>query len=155
MLKRLLFGIFLVAVAYYVIKYFLIDDFTPGRSSPVYEPVHYGEHTVSSSGPSPPNASPPPTMPPNISPQPEAADPYDSQVEEADAPEQLRFPERSFSPGIIPKETENHINAGLSGSLANTPQAVQEFSPESIGNGGTFFGEVSAMENDNPNYSAF
>jgi len=155
MWKRLLFGIFLVGVAYYLIKYFITDEFTPGNSGDVYEPVARGDHTVSSSGPSPPNASPPVNMPPDISPQPEAADPYDTQVERADAPEQLRFPERSFSPGIIPKEVDNNLNAGLSGKLVNTSQSVQQFSPEFIGNGGAFFGEVSAMEDENPNYSAF
>ena len=152
---RLLFGIFLVAVAYYVLQYFFVDDFTPGKASPVYEPVSYGEHTVSSGGPSPPTASPPPNMPSDISSQPEASDPYDTQVQPTDAPEQLRFPERSFSPGILPKEIDNNMNAGLSGKLANTPQSVQEFTPEFVGNGGAFFGEVSAMEDENPNYSAF
>ena len=155
MWKRLVFGIFLVAVAYGVIKYFLIDDFTPGKSGAVYEPVPYGDHTVSSSGSSPPNASPPVNMPPDISPQPEASDPYYKEAEDADAPEQLRFPERSFSPGIIPKETDNNLNAGLAGPVANTPQSVHQFSPEFIGNGGNFFGEVSAMEDENPNYSSF
>jgi len=155
MWKRLLFGIFLVAVAYGVIKYFLIDDFTPGKTGAVYEPVSYGEHTISSSGSSPPNASPHVNMPPDISPQPEALDPYDKETEDADAPEQMRFPERSFSPGIIPKETDNNLNAGLAGPLANTPQSVHQFSPEFIGNGGNFFGEVSAIEDANPNYSAF
>ena len=155
MLIRFIFGLFLVAVAYYVIKNFLIDEFTPGKSSTVYEPVPYGNHKITSSGSSSPNAAPPVDMPPDISPQPEATDPYDTTVESANAPEQLRFPERSFSPGIIPKETDNNLNSGLSGSLANTPQSVQEFTPEFIGNGGTFFGEVSAMEDENPNYSAF
>jgi hypothetical protein len=155
MWKRLIFGIFLVAIAYGVIKYFLIDDFIPGKAGAVYEPVHYGDHTVSSSGPSPPNASPPSNMPPDISRQPEASDPYDKQTEDADAPEQLRFPERSFSPGIIPKETDNNLNAGLAGPVANTSQSVHQFSPEFIGNGGNFFGEVSANEDENPNYSAF
>jgi hypothetical protein len=155
MWKRLIFGIFLVAVAYGVIKYFLIDDFTPGQAGAIYEPVTRGEHTVSSSGPSPPNASPPINMPPDISPQPEAADPYDKQNEDVDAPEQLRFPERSFSPGIIPKETNNNLNAGLAGPVANTAQSIQQFSPEFVGNGGNFFGKVSANEDENPNYSAF
>jgi len=155
MLKRVLFGLFLAGLAYYVITKFITDEFIPGGAPAIYEPVPRGDHTVVSSGPSPPNASPPPTMPPDISPNPEAVDPYDTQVEAADAPEQLRFPERSFSPGIIPKEVDNHVNSGVSGSLANTPQSVQSFSPEFIGNGGKFFGEVSALENDSPNYSAF
>jgi hypothetical protein len=155
MWKRLLFAIFLVGIAYSVLKYFLIDDFTPGKASTVYEPVKLGDHTVSSSGPSSPNSSPQPNMPTVVLPPPEASDPYDMQLENTNAPEQLRFPERSFSPGIIPKETDNHLNAGLSGSLANTPQSIQQYSPEFVGNGGKFFGEVSALEDENPNYSAF
>jgi hypothetical protein len=155
MWKRVLFGLFLAGLAYYVITKFVTDDFTPGNAPEIYEPKSYGEHTVSSGGPSSPNASPVSNMLPDISPQPEAIDPYDTQVESANASEQLRFPERSFSPGIIPKEIDNHVNSGVSGSLANTSQSVQSFSPEFIGNGANFFGEVSAIENDNPNYSAF
>jgi len=149
MLKRFLIGIFLVLAAYYTLKYFSIDSFIS-----VSEPVSYGEMTVSSAGPNSPNVSPPP-MPRNISPSPEANDPYDSTVQHADSPEQLRFPERSFSPGLVPDETENRVNAGVAGKLANTPQAVQEFSSESITNGGNFFGTVSANEDENPNYSSF
>ena len=155
MWKRFFFGICLAALAYYIIKNFLTDDFTPGGSGEVSEPVSYGDHTVSSGGASPPNASPPVNMPPVMTQQPEAVDPYDIQVQNADAPEQLRFPERSFSPGIIPKETDNNFNAGLAGSLAPTPQSVHQFNPEFIGNGGKFFGEVAAVEDGNPNYSAF
>jgi len=155
MWKRVLFGICLAAIAYYVLTYFLTDDFTPGKAGAISEPVSYGDHTVSSAGPSPPNASPHVNMPPEMSPQPEAVDPYDTQVQNADSPEQLRFPERSFSPGIIPKETDNNLNAGLAGALEPTPQSVHQFSPEFIGNGGKFFGEVAAIEDGNPNYSAF
>jgi hypothetical protein len=36
-----------------------------------------------------------------------------------------------------------------------SPQAFQQFSPEYIQNGGSFFGTVSAVEEENPNYSAF
>jgi hypothetical protein len=149
MLNRFLIGALLVLLAYSVMHYFSIDNFVS-----ISEPIRRGEMNVSSSGPGSPNVSPPP-MPTRITPQPEARDPYDSVDSTADAPEQMRFPERSFSPGLIPVETENHINSGVAGKLANTPQAVQEFSSESITNGGVFFGNVSAIENDNPNYSSF
>ena len=129
--------------------YFSIDNFVS-----ISEPVSRGDMTVSSGGPSSPNVSPPP-MPAYISPQPEASDPYDTVDSSANAPEQLRFPERSFSPGVMAVETENRVSAGVAGKLANTPQAVQEFSSESITNGGTFFGTVSATEDENPNYSSF
>lgn len=148
-LNRVLIGIFLVLLAYGVMQYFSIDNFVS-----ISEPVSRGDMAVSSSGPSSPNVSPPP-MPAHISPQPEAQDPYDSVDSSADAPEQMRFPERSFSPGVIPAETENRVNAGVAGKLANTPQAVQEFTSESITNGGVFFGSVSAVEDENPNYSSF
>ena len=155
MWKRVLFGICLAALAYYVLTNFLTDDFTPGMADEISEPTSYGNKIISSGGPSPPNVSPSVNMPPDISPQPEALDPYDTQVQNAGAPEQLRFPERSFSPGLLPNQTDNNLNAGLAAPLANTPQSVQQFSPEFIGNGGKFFGEVAAVEDGNPNYSAF
>jgi len=149
MLNRFLIGIFLVLLAYGIINYFSVDTFVS-----ISEPVSRGDIDVSSGGPSSPNVSPPP-MPTYISPQPEASDPYDTVDSSANAPEQLRFPERSFSPGVMAVETENRVAAGVAGKLANTPQAVQEFSSESITNGGTFFGTVSATEDENPNYSSF
>jgi hypothetical protein len=154
MWHRLLFGILLAITAYYVVMYFSTENFTPTKATPVYEQEPRGNMTVSSSGPNPPNVSPPP-MPSEMSPSPEARDPYDTTVEDADAPEQLRYPERSFSPGLIAKETENNVNAGLAGNPSNSPQAIQQFSSEMVTNGGAFFGSVSANEDESPNYSAF
>lgn len=155
MWHRLLFGILLAVVAYYVVKHFSNEDFVPGKATPVYEPESKGTMIVSPSGPNSPNVSPPPNMHSQMTPPPEARDPYDTTVEDADAPEQLRFPERSFSPGLIAKETENNVNAGLAGNVSNSPQAIQQFDSEMVTNGATFFGSVSANEDENPNYSAF
>jgi len=155
MWHRLLFGILLAVVAYYVVIYFSKEDFVPAKSSPVYEPRPHGNMAVSASGPNSPNVAPPSYMPSQVSPPPEARDPYDTTVEDADAPEQLRYPERSFSPGLIAKETENNVNAGLAGNVSNSPQAIQQFDSEMVTNGATFFGSVTANEDENPNYSAF
>ena len=158
MWQRLLFGILLAAVAYYVVKHFSTDGFTGetyAQGGMVKEPRSRKNHQVSSSGPNPPAAAPPRDMAPVMSRPPEANDPYDRTNEDADAPEQLRFPERSFSPGVAAKEVENNKNAGLAGPVGDSSQAFQQFSPEFVTNGGAFFGTVTAVEDENPNYSAF
>ena len=158
MWQRLLFGILLAFAAYFVIQYFSNESFISfaglAPATAVYEPIPRGDLKVSSGGPNPPNASPP-QMPPNVSPPPEASDPYDATHEGIDAPEQLRFPERSFSPGVLPTQTVNHENSGLAGPVGESSQAIQQFSPELITNGGNFFGSVTANEDENPNYSSF
>jgi|UniRef100_A0A6C0HE53 hypothetical protein len=159
MWQRLLIGIFLAATAYYVIKFFSNETFmdsVPEQAPPIRESsAQYVTGPVSSAGPSHPNIAPPPSMPPVMSASPEARDPYDTTYEDIHAPEQLRYPERSFSPGIVPHQTENNVANGLAGTTSNTSQAIQTFSPEFVTNGGTFFGAVSANEDENPNYSAF
>jgi hypothetical protein len=159
MWQRLLIGIFLAAIAYYVIKYFSNESFMdsiPDIAPPIRESsVQYVTGHVSSGGPSPPNISPPPSMPSVMASPPEARDPYDTTHEDIDSPEQLRFPERSFSPGLVPEQTNNHVMSGVAGTSSNTPQAIQNFSPELVTNGGAFFGAVSANEDENPNYSSF
>ena len=94
-------------------------------------------------------------MPATMSTQPEASDPYDVTTEDANAPENLRHPERSFGPGIIPEATALNTSAGLAGNPTSSSQALQQFSPDFVQNGGAFFGTVSAVEDENPNYSAF
>ena len=163
MWQRLLFGILLAVAAYYVIQYFSNEGFVGfsygtsrnSQGAMIKEQPSRGNFQVSSGGPNSPAASPSRNMPSQASRPPEASDPYDAVNEEADAPEQMRFPERSFSPGVIPKETVNHENAGLAGPVGESSQAFQQFSPESITNGGAFFGTVTAVEDENPNYSAF
>jgi len=168
MWERLLFGLFLAALAYFVvIKMSKKEPFysnpyvpvpnasTPGLAPPIRAPEPRGDLNLSASGPNPPNAAADPNMPTTISNQPEASDPYDVTTEDANAPENLRHPERSFGPGIIPEATALNASAGLAGNVASSSQAFQQFSPEFVQNGGNFFGTVSAQEDENPNYSAF
>jgi hypothetical protein len=67
----------------------------------------------------------------------------------------LRYPERSFGPGIVPDQTQLAESAGIAGPVGESSQAFQQFSPEFVSNGGAFFGDVAPMELENPNYSAF
>lgn len=168
MWKRVLFGILLAALAYFVIKYFSKQEqfytnppipvpnaSTPGLAPPIREPEVRGDLDLAAGGPNSPNAAADPRMPTTMTPQPEASDPYDVTTEAADAPENLRHPERSFGPGIIPEATALNSSAGLAGPVASSSQAFQQFSPDFVQNGGAFFGTVSAVEDENPNYSAF
>jgi hypothetical protein len=168
MWQRLLFGLFLAGLAYFVITKFSKNESfnpnpyiptpnasTPGLAPPIREPEPRGDLNLSAGGPNPPNAAADPRTPPTMSSQPEARDPYDVTTESADAPENLRHPERSFGPGVIPEATALNVAAGLAGNVASSSQAFQQFSPEFVQNGGAFFGTVSALEDENPNYSAF
>jgi hypothetical protein len=150
MWQRLLFGILLAVGAYFVVQYFSTDGFLE-----VQEPRPRGTMQVSSGGPSTPMVSAPSRMPPQMTSSPEARDPYSETSEEADASENLRFPERSFGPGLVPQQTATHQLSGLAGNASDSSQAIHQFNPEMVTNGGAFFGSVTAVEDENPNYSAF
>lgn len=163
MWQRLVVGILLAIAAYLVLRFFSTESFTnwdnvvevPAQAPIIREPPTRGDMNVASSGPNPPNVAAPLDMPNTRSAEPEASDPYDVTTEDADAPERLRHPERSFSPGIIPEQASIAQSAGLSGAVQQSSQAFQQFNPEFVQNGGAFFGSVSALEDENPNYSAF
>lgn len=163
MWQRLLLGLFLAVSAYYVVKYFSQEGFTnwdsvietPAIAYPPRELKERGDLRVASGGPNPPNAAPPSNMPSTMSPSPVASDPYDETAEASNAPEKLRFPDRSFSPGVVPEQTNIAEQSGLAGAVQQSSQAFQQFSPEYVQNGGAFYGEVGAYEDENPNYTAF
>ena len=163
MWQRISIGILLALSAYLVIRYFSNETFTnwdsivstPANAPLIREPPTQGSMIVAAGGPNSPNAAPPRMMKAQRLPPPEASDPMAETVEDADAPETLRHPERSFSPGIVPEQTQIAADAGLTGDTASSPQALQRFSPEYVQNGGVLFGSVSANEAENPNYSAF
>lgn len=160
MYQRLI-GIFLLAIlAFFVARVFGVEAFStwvevPAIAAPTTKPPIYGEHDIAQGGPNPPAAAAPETMPRIVNPQPSERDPYDDRFEHADAPEQMRYPERSFGPGVVPEQTEFAESAGIAGPVAESSQSFQQFSPEFVSNGGNFFGDVSANEDENPNYSAF
>ena len=161
MWQRLVLGFLLAIAAYFVVRMFNGESFmnwdsvveTPATGPMVREPPPMGDMPVSSSGPNPPNTIR--RLPAARAPQPEASDPMAETVEDADAPERLRQPERSFSPGVVPEQSAIAEGGGLAAMPTQSPQAFQQFSPEYIQNGGAFFGTVSAVEEENPNYSAF
>lgn len=163
MWQRLLLGFILAVSAYFISKAFSTESFvnwdntieTPGPAPIIREPPTRGNLIVAPGGPNPPNAAPSHRAPLTRSPPAEASDPYAETAEDANAPEQLRHPERSFSPGIIPEQTAINEEANLAGPPVASSQAFQSFSPEFIQNGGKWFGNVSAQEDESPNYSAF
>jgi hypothetical protein len=163
MWQRISIGILLALAAVLVIRYFSNETFTnwdsivsiPAPAPPIREPPTQGDMDVAGGGPNPPNAAAPRMMKAQRLPPPEASDPLAETVENADAPETLRHPERSFSPGIVPEQTQIAVDAGLAGPVASSSQAFQQFSPDYVQNGGVLFGSVSANEAENPNYSAF
>jgi hypothetical protein len=164
MWNRLILGILLALAAYYVVKTFSVDESftnwdtvveTPGSAPPTREPPTRGDLNMASGGPNSPNAAAPRRMPPAAAPGATASDPYAETAEEADAPEHLTHPERNFSPGVVPEQTAIAESAGLAGAVVSSSQAFQSFSPDFVQNGGSFFGTVSAFEDENPNYTSF
>jgi hypothetical protein len=163
MWQRIGIGFLLAIMAYFVIRYFSNETFVnwtsvvahPASAPSIREPPTQGSMVVAPGGPNPPNAAPPKVSGIQRIPPPEANDPMSETVEDANAPENLRHPERSFSAGVIPEQTQIAADAGLTGPAVASAQAFQQFSPEYIQNGGAFFGTVSANEMENPNYSAF
>ena len=164
MWQRLLIAFLLAVLAYFVVRWFSGEKFTnwdsvvstPGSGPLIRPPPVRGDMNVAAGGPNPPNVAAPRNMPAVMPPPPDASDPYSETAEDAYAPENIRHPERSFSPGLVPDQTAIAVGAGtLSTHSASTAQAMQTFSPDFVQNGGTFFGTVSAMEDENPNYTAF
>ncbi len=164
MWQRLVIGFLLAVVAYFVVQYFSSNEAytdwdsrveTPAVAPLIRQPPVRGDLNVAASGPNPPNAAAPSGAMPTISPSPEASDPMSETAEDADAPERMRHPERSFGPGIVPEQTAIAQAGGLAGVAVSSPQAFQQFNPDFVQNGGAFFGTVSALEDENPNYSAF
>ncbi len=160
---RLLLGFLLAVAAYFIVRYFNVEPYanytevvsTPGSGPLKREPRPRGNMAVSAGGPNSPNVAAPVNMPPERLPAPGASDPYAVTTEAADAPENLRHPERSFGPGVEPADNSIGEAAGLAGAVGMSSQAFQQFNPEQVTSGGAFFGTVVPMEDENPNYSSF
>jgi hypothetical protein len=151
----------LLGFAYYLQVYMIKDEGfrtleVPSPAPQEFLPLPRRPMDTVASGPSAPSAAPRVAMPPSRNNEPKPADPYDDQVEAADAPENLRYPERSFGPGKIPSDTSIAQAAGIANKASMlTAQSAQYFSPEAVANGGMFFSEVAANEDENPGYTAF
>jgi hypothetical protein len=112
---------------------------------------------VSPSGPNPPNARIPELIARendvyNIVPN----DPQDELYGSQNIQDNLRYPERSFGPGIVNSGSKLLVSSGVASTkMLNTSQAIQSFSTELVQNGG-LFGNVGADDTKtNPNYASF
>lgn len=113
---------------------------------------------VSPSGPNPPNA-----RVSNVDSQKYdvlnviPSDPYDETHGSQNMKDNLRYPERSFGPGIINDGKKLFVANGVASAIINeTNNVIQPFSQEMIQNGGIFNESYGANDtNLNPNYSAF
>jgi hypothetical protein len=110
-------------------------------------------HDTVPSGPNAPGQLPPPTLPPMIVQEERPFDPQEQNHESASIPENLRYPERLYGPGLNNEETGTAITAGIASEV--TKQSNQIFGPEFAQNGGNFMGEVVANDTSvETNYSA-
>lgn len=121
------------------------------RQLPVAPP-----RTITPSGPSPPAQSAPDDEE-VIYGEPHAVDPYADQNEASDAPEKVRYPERSYRPAPDNNQIAIASQAGIAGYPGQTsPQSNINFSTEPIQNSGEFMNGVYANDTTSPpNFSAF
>lgn len=122
------------------------------------EPVVLPPREVSPSGPNPPNARVAEKEARkqdvlNVIP----SDPYDETYGSQNIKDNLRYPERSFGPGILNDGKKVLVANGVASAIINESQnAIQQFSQEMVQNGGLFNSSYGANDTDlNPNYSAF
>jgi hypothetical protein len=89
--------------------------------------------------------------------EPHATDPYADNMEASDAPETMRYPERSFRAAPPNDQTQLAMEAGIAGVPGQTsPQAYQKFGTEGIQNSGEFMNGVYANDvTSDANFSAF
>jgi len=154
-LAVLVFVVYLFLKAYKP-SWFGFDSFSsiPGGAAPIelQAPVE-PPRTVSPAGPSPPNAAPPPAAP-EAPPDVTARDPLDEPNSSEDLQDNLRHPERSFSPGVKPTDVDRSVMSGVASSRSMTSsQALQTFAPEMAQNGGEFMQGIAA--NDTLNDTEF
>lgn len=115
----------------------------PVKQYPSVEP----ERVITPGGPSAPNAKVPSPPEELESPEVNAKDPYDNPNGSSFIKDNLRHPERAFSPGIQPTNTSLAVESGVASQYEQTTaQAIQMFSPETAQNGGMFLQGVSAND---------
>jgi len=143
-------------VAYLLLKaykpsWFGFDHFTSVQAAPTieYQPPVEPPRIVSPSGPSPPSAAPQPLpqeerqAPPDVT----ARDPLDDPNSSENLQDNLRHPERSFSPGLKPTDVDRSVVSGVASSRSMTSsQALQTFAPEMAQNGGEFMQGIAAND---------
>jgi hypothetical protein len=133
-----------------------------GVPAPAYLPptlpveVVEPERTIQPSGPSAPSQAAPLDRA-RIVLSPQATDPYAEHNEGANAPENLRYPERMFRPAPANDAVDMIVDSGIGGmAQQQTANANETFAPDFAQNGGNFMGGVFANDMDIPtNYSDF
>jgi hypothetical protein len=112
---------------------------------------------VSPSGPNPPNSRIPDSIARindvyNVVPN----DPQDEKYSTQNFKDNLRYPERSFGPGIVNGGSKIILNSGIaSPKMLDTAQTIQPFATELVQNGG-MMGSIGPDDTKtNPNYASF
>ena len=112
---------------------------------------------VSPSGPNPPNARIPDSIARlnsvfSVTPN----DPMDEQYGSQDIQDNLRYPERSFRPGIINSGNKIIINSEVANTrMLDTNQTIQPFKVELVQNGALLDGIGADDTRTNYNYATF
>ena len=105
--------------------------------------VEEAPRTVAPATAAPPNAAPPP-LAPTPSPDVKAFDPMDGHSTEAPIGDSMRYPERSFGPGLNQQGAPHAVGSGVASMHANVN--LSPFAPEAVQSGGAFFQGVSAND---------
>jgi hypothetical protein len=149
MFHRILIALALAVVAYVI--YVLAtrtkrDPFVPAPAPSIEQQARVEPpRVVAPSGPNPPNAasSLEREAPPDVT----ARDPHDDANSSQNLQDNLRHPERSFSPGLKPSDTNTAVMSGVASTTSgNTSQAIQVFAPEMAQNGGEFMQGIAAND---------
>ena len=85
------------------------------------------------------------------------SDPYDETYGSQNMRDNLRYPERSFGPGVVNDIKKLYVDSGVASPRINsTNNQIQEYSQEMVENGGIFNDGYGANDtNLNPNYASF
>ena len=150
-----LFVIYLIFKAC-TISYFEVDNFVAEapwvQQHPPVEPVR----ELAPAGPTSPNAKAnagEEVAPPVVV----ARDPLDDPSGSNEIEDNLRHPERMFSPGVKPTDTRSVVMSGVASNETHvTSQALQTFVPEMAQNGGEFMKGIAANDTlGDTEYAAF
>ena len=129
-----------------------IEQFQKSTPAPVVPrgvfPPAEPPRVVSPGGPNPPNAAPQkkPVEVKNRVPDENANDPLAEINTEVPMKDNLRQPERMFSPAPPNKGTKQGIESGISGDTTNSPSPSGKFSPDFAQNGGEFMNGIFAND---------
>ena len=159
MFNRILIALAIAVFAY--VAYLLLKAYRPSwfgfdnfESIPAGAPLLEVQERVeppriiTPAGPSSPNAvAPAISEERQPSPGVTAHDPLDEPNGSENVQDNLRHPERMFSPGMKPTETDRSVMSGVASTYSQTSsQALQVFAPEMAQNGGEFMQGIAAND---------